>query len=199
MLEKHIGEFNLTGQIAEDVPRFLALFGHHKTAEHCATVAAKAIELTTIFEDNPCKAEQAGYLHDISVVIPNDKKINFARRQLVEVLTEELKHPMIIHQKLSVVIAKEIFAVSDMEVLSAIGCHTTLKAGATRLDKIVFLADKIAWDQGGNPPYENKVTEALEESLDAAVLVYLNYLWETRSQIQIIHPWFVEAREELLQ
>ena len=63
----------------------------------------------------------------------------------------------------------------------------------------MFLADKIAWDQDGRPPYASKLNKALEESLDAAVLVYLDYLWERRSQLQIIHPWLVDAREDLLQ
>jgi HD superfamily phosphohydrolase YqeK len=88
---------------------------------------------------------------------------------------------------------------TDREILSAIGCHTTLKTKATLLDKVVFLADKIAWDQVGKPPYLNKVIEALEVSLDAAVLEYLDYLWERRDQLQVLHPWFIEAREARLR
>jgi len=106
---------------------------------------------------------------------------------------------MIIHQKLSVVLARDIFYVTDTGILSAIGCHTTLKASASRLDKVVFLADKIAWDQDGKPPYIKKVTAALEESLDAGVRVYLNYLWERRDQLLVIHPWLIEAHEELMK
>jgi len=82
--------------------------------------------------------------------------------------------------------------------LSAIECHTTLKANAGLLDKIVFIADKIAWDQDGQPPYIRKVSKAMDQSLDAGVLVYLNFLWERRSQLQIIHPWFVDARDGYL-
>ncbi len=199
MLRYYISDFKGTGKIAEDVPRFLALYGHQKTAEHCSAVATKAKELAEKFKSNSSKAEQAGYLHDISAVIPNEKRIEFAQSQLVEILAEEIQHPMIIHQKLPVVLAREVFGITDNEILNAIGCHTTLKANATRLDKVVFLADKIAWDKDGPPPYINKVNEALSESLDSAVLEYLNYLWERRSQLRVIHPWLVEAREYLLQ
>lgn len=195
ILNKHITEFKPTGKIAEDVPRFLALFGCQKTAQHCAAVAAKAKELAEKFGSNPQKAEQAGYLHDISAVIPNEKKIDFARSWMVEILPEELQYPMIIHQKLSVVIARDVFKITDTEVLSAIGCHTTLKAGAIILDKVVFIADKIAWDQDGQPPYST----TLGESLDAAVLAYMNFLWERRDEFPTIHPWLIEAREELMQ
>lgn len=198
MLKSYVGEFNGTGNIAEDVPRFLASFGHQKTAEHCAAVAAKAKELAAKFDASLSKAEQAGYLHDISVVIPNQKRIDFARSQRVKILAEEIQYPMIIHQKLSVILAREIFDITDIEVLNAIRCHTTLKAKATRMDKVVFLADKIAWDQDGKPPYLSKIIAALAESLNAAILEYLNYLWKRRSQLRVIHPWFIEAREDLL-
>jgi predicted HD superfamily hydrolase involved in NAD metabolism len=194
-----ISEFQLTGKTAQDVFRFLGLFGYQKTAQHCAAVASKAKELAQKFDSDPSKAELAGYLHDISAVIPNDKRVAFARQQMVDVLNEEMQCPMILHQKLSVVIARDQFGVQDAEILSAIGCHTTLKAQATRLDKVVFLADKIAWDQAGKPPYLHEVTKAMEESLDAATLAYLNYLWARRDQIPLIHPWFVEARDKLLR
>lgn len=36
-------------------------------------------------------AEQAGYLHDISAVLPNEKRIEFVCSQMVEVLAEEMQ------------------------------------------------------------------------------------------------------------
>ena len=33
-------------------------------------------------------------------------------------------------------------------------------------DKIIFLADKLAWDQGGIPPYYQPLKEAINISLD---------------------------------
>jgi predicted HD superfamily hydrolase involved in NAD metabolism len=199
MLKQHIGEFQSTGNITEDVPRFLNLLGHPKTAEHCSAVATKAKELAERFGSNPYKAEQAGYLHDISAVIPTEKRIEFAQSQSVEILAEEILYPMIIHQKLSVILAKEVFGITDNEVLSAVGCHTTLKAKACLLDKVVFLADKIAWDQKGIPPYSYELIKAMERSLDDAILEYMNYLWERRSQLKVVHPWLVEARECLMK
>jgi HD superfamily phosphohydrolase YqeK len=97
------------------------------------------------------------------------------------------------------VVAREVFGVTDSEILSAIDCHTTLKAKATLLDKVVFLADKIVWVQVEKPPYLSKVIKAMDVSLDAAILEYMNYLWERRDQIQVIHPWLREAREDLLK
>jgi HD superfamily phosphohydrolase YqeK len=66
------------------------------------------------------------------------------------------------------------------------------------LDKVVFLADKIAWDQAGTPPYINQVTKALDKSLESAALAYINYLWEHRTQLRVVHPWLIEARQDLM-
>ncbi|MFN2233497.1 MAG: bis(5'-nucleosyl)-tetraphosphatase (symmetrical) YqeK [Anaerolineales bacterium] len=199
MMEDYLEQFTRTGQLETDMSSFLTSCGYPKTAEHCAAVAAEAKNLAVRFQSNPHQAEQAGYLHDISAVIPVNQRLELAHSYNIEVLEEEKQFPMILHQKLSVVIAREIFQVTDSQVLSAIGCHTTLKTGASRLDKIVFLADKIAWDQDGTPAYLPEMRAALDQSLDSAVLVYLDFLWHQRSQLRVIHPWLVEARQELLQ
>jgi predicted HD superfamily hydrolase involved in NAD metabolism len=190
--------FKPTGNIRKDAATFLVRYGHAVTAGHCSSVANKAKELARQFSADEANAEVAGWLHDISAVIPNKERLEVARANNLEVLPEEEKLPMIIHQKLSRLIAKKVFDVSDEEILSAIKCHTTLKAKASLLDKIVFVADKIAWDQEGKPPYLDALLEALESSLDAAALVYLEHLWQQREALPVLHPWVVEAREYLL-
>ena len=104
---------------------------------------------------------------------------------------------MILHQKLSAILAHELFGVDDLAVLSAIGCHTTLRADATPLDKVVFLADKIAWDQSGSPPYRDALLDALTHSLDAGACVYLQHLWAQRATLPVVHPWFENAYRQL--
>jgi HD superfamily phosphohydrolase YqeK len=43
--------------------------------------------------------------------------------------------------------AKHIFKITRTDILDAVGCHTTLRANSTVLDQVLFVADKIAWDQ----------------------------------------------------
>ncbi len=191
--------FMPTGNIRKDATGFLMQYGHAVTAGHCSSVAHKAKELAKKFAANEAKAEIAGWFHDISAVVPNEERIGMARANNLRVLPEEEKLPMIIHQKLSRLIARNVFYIEDEEILSAIECHTTLKANASSLDKIVFVADKIAWDQEGKPPYLKEILEALEHSLEAAALVYLDYLWRQRETLPVLHPWVVEARSSLLE
>ncbi len=188
---------NFSGQIAVDVPHFLRHHGFPKTAKHSGDVALKSRELASRFNANADKAEIAGWLHDVSAVFLSAERANIARELGVEVLPEEAIFPMIIHQKLSVVLAREIFAVDDPAILSAIGCHTTLKQDASLLDKVVFVADKIAWDQPGNPPYLEDIIAGLEKSIDHAAFVYLDYLWQMRDTLKVLHSWTRDAHSEL--
>lgn len=104
---------------------------------------------------------------------------------------------MIVHQKLSRLMAQEIFGVTDALILDAIGCHTTLRPEPTTLDKVLFVADKLAWDQPGRPPYAHDLQAALEQSLDQATLFFLTYLWERRDSLLVIHPWLRAAVRDL--
>ncbi|MGL5077559.1 MAG: bis(5'-nucleosyl)-tetraphosphatase (symmetrical) YqeK, partial [Waterburya sp.] len=191
--------FKPTGNIRKDATDFLVQYGHATTAGHCSSVANKAKQLAKQFSADETNAEIAGWLHDISAVVPNEERIHMAKSHGLEVLPEEEKLPMIVHQKLSCLIAQNVFHINDKAILSAIECHTTLKDNASQLDKVVFIADKIAWDQEGTPPYLAQITKALETSLDAATLVYLDYLWEQRETLPVLHPWVVAAREAILK
>ncbi|MEL6308296.1 MAG: HD domain-containing protein [Chloroflexota bacterium] len=192
-----INDFSFSGVIAKDVPRFLAHHGYPKTAAHSKAVAMKARDIAQHFGANPQHAEIAGWLHDISAVFPAKERIIVANGLDVDVLAEEEKLPMIVHQKLSVVLARELFGITDEGILSAIGCHTTLKTDASLLDKVVFVADKIAWDQAGDPSYLGAIISALEKSIDHAAFVYLDYLYQQRDKLVVWHPWSAEAHHAL--
>ena len=183
----------LTGDTAQDVVAFLKYHDCPRTAFHSAEVAAEASRIAATVGVEPACVAQAGWLHDISAVIPAEARVAVAEALDIPILPEERALPMILHQKLSVILARDLFDVTDTAVLSAIGCHTTLKAGASALDKVVFVADKLAWDQPGEPPYRAALEAALAQSLDAAVCVYLCYLWERRASLAVVHPWLAAA------
>lgn len=99
------------------------------------------------------KMKKKQRLQDISAIFPNEERIAVAEEFGIEILQEEREFPMIIHQKLSSVIAKEIFKIEDEEVLNSISCHTSLHKHATKMDLVLFIADKLEWDQIGTPSY----------------------------------------------
>lgn len=188
-----------SGDLQADVPRFLEQHGQSHTAVHVVAVAEEAVRIAAQFKLDTAAARSAGLLHDVSNIFPALERIEASERAGLEVLPEERAAPMILHQKLSAVMATELFGTTDPSVLSAITYHTTLRRDAALLDKVVFLADKVAWDQANAAPFKADLLAALEHSLDAAARVYLRYLWERRHTMPVIHPWFLEAYEQLCQ
>jgi predicted HD superfamily hydrolase involved in NAD metabolism len=191
---------DLTGEIPDAVSKLLTVKGFPKTIQHSHQVADEAARLAARFNVNQLKAVQAGWLHDVSVVFLFGQRAEVARRLGIDLLLAEEQNPVLIHQKLSVVMAQEIFNITDSEVLSAIGCHTTLKPKASSLDKILFVADKIAWNQADNPPYVAEMAAAALQNLDKAAFVYIRSLMERQTSLSDpLHPWLIEAYYELKQ
>jgi predicted HD superfamily hydrolase involved in NAD metabolism len=197
VLVAYIGVTSLTGGVSTDAARLLKDRGRGKTTEHSQQVTAVAQRLARCWGEDETSAEVASWLHDISAIVPQDHRLQVTEMLGVEVLAEERVAPVLVHQKLSAVIAKEVFAISDRSVLSAIGCHTTLKANSSILDKIVFVADKMAWDQSGGPPYLAEMASAADQSLDLAAYYYLDYLWQQRETLPAVHPWALQAYRQL--
>ncbi|OJG54118.1 hypothetical protein RV06_GL003071 [Enterococcus haemoperoxidus] len=69
--------------------------------------------------------------------------------------------------------------------MSAIEYHTTVKREFTQMDMIVFLADKIKWDQLAELPYLSELLLALDTSIEKTSLVYLDYLLNSSQQLFI--------------
>jgi len=181
--------------LREDVREFLTEHNRLGTLNHVELVAEEAIRMAKRFGVDPAAAEKAGLLHDISAVIPYDRRLETALAWGMPVLPEEEAYPVLLHQGLSVILAREIFGISDEAVLTAISCHTTLRPGSTALDQVLFLADKIAWDHGEMPPYLLELNEALGRSLADACRFFLEYLQLNASGS--LHPWVNAALLEL--
>lgn len=180
--------------LKDQVKEFLIYYGKEDTVVHSFEVAEEAKKLAEKFNESSEKAFIPGLLHDISVVIPNEERVELQEYLNKEVLEEERILPMILHQKQSVFIAKELFGIKDKEILSAIECHTTLRKNASHLDKIVFIADKVKWDRDDSAPYLAELNNALKSSLNDGCRVYINW---ALSDIIVMHPWLSSGMSDL--
>lgn len=196
VLESLITGFSFGENLKEDVPAFLNFHDCPKTAVHTRSVVEQTQLLAARFELDPDSGETAAWLHDISAVIPNEERLDVSRKLGLEILPQEEQLPLLLHQKISAVIAAEIFGIRAAGILDAIRCHTTLKPNPTSLEMLVFAADKLAWDQKGIPPYLSEMESALDHSLEAAVWVYQRYLWNS-GKAKVIHPWMQGSYLEL--
>lgn len=136
--------------LKNEIKQYLVSKNCEKTYYHCMEVGEYAYQLGEKYLTSPEKVSIAGYLHDISAVYPNNQRISVAQKYGIELNETEMAFPMIIHQKISKSIAKMDFGIEDNEILSAIECHTTLKKNYSDIDLVLFVADKIKWDQEGS-------------------------------------------------
>lgn len=185
-----------TGALYEDVKRLLIENGRPKTLEHVKDVADACARIAGQYglDREACRA--AGLLHDVGAVIRREDMSACARAHGFSLCEAEERYPFLLHQRISRVIAQTYFGVEDERILSAIECHTTLKKDASPGDMALFLADKLAWDQPGIPPYRDEVEEAVAKSLPQACLAYMDYTMN-HGGLLYPHVWWTEAHEWL--
>ncbi|MCI8694213.1 MAG: HD domain-containing protein [Lachnospiraceae bacterium] len=186
----------LSGDIRTDVKNILLINGKSKTYIHVANVADRNALISKTYDLDHDKCVIAGLLHDISAVIKPEDMLKYAYENRLEVCEAERKYPFLLHQRLSKICAVEYFNISDEEILSAIECHTTLKKCPSKYEMSLFIADKLAWDRGGIPPFYEEVNAALDISLEAACYKYMEYMVEN-DMILCPHDNWIEAYEQL--
>ena len=171
---------------------------NHKenTLKHVEEVADTAVWLAKIYNLDVVKVKLAALLHDVSAIMTPQEMYELAIARGLEIDAAEEKYHFLLHGKISKIIAQEYFDISDSDILNAIECHTTLKKNASVYDKIIFIADKISWDQKGVPPYYDFLKSKVVESLDEACYFYIKYQFDN-NLLLMPHQWIIEAYEDL--
>lgn len=181
-------DFPPSGTLAADVDALFAAHGREVTREHVPRVAHEALGLARRFGVDPLAAQTAALLHDVGGIVSSARMPTLCGGLGVPIVPEERQVPMLLHAKLSVVLARELYGVTDTGVLQAVRFHTTLHARPTPLDRVVFLADKLEWDQGGVPPYHADLLNALEDGLEAGTRWFLGWMASPQARLLIPHP-----------
>ena len=167
-----------------------------KTLKHVEAVADTAVCLAGVHHLDHAKTETAALLHDISVILTPQQMYELAIERNITMDPAEEKYHFLLHQRISKLIALERFGITDPEILNAVECHTTLKKNAGPYDQVVFIADKISWDQEGQPPYYETLKQLAAESLDQSCYFYIRYQFD-HNLLLMPHQWIMEAYQEL--
>lgn len=167
-----------TGDLHTDVKNLLIVNGREYTYAHVCRVAEINRKIAGMYFLDDSKCCSAGILHDVSTVIKPQDMLEYAVSKGWQLCEAEKKFPILLHQRLSVNAAREYFGIIDCDILAAVDCHTTLRVNAGSYEKALFIADKLAWDKQGTPPFYDKVIEALDNSLDAAAFEYMRFMTE---------------------
>lgn len=165
-----------------------------KRLEHTYAVAEEAKKLAHIYGEDCCKAELAALFHDMFRSMSGDV-LNMYIRQLG--LPDSLKdRPNLSHGKIAAEIMKRDFGIEDQDIINAVSFHTTGRAGMSKLEKIVFLADAI--EPGRKYPTVDETRKLAYKDLDLACISSLERTVEyIRNRGEYMDPDTISALRDL--
>lgn len=127
-------------QLARGVREHLAQ--EHRYA-HCVRVSRMAENLARAHGIDRGKARLAGMLHDLARLYSADRLLHECVERGIPVDEYAREFPVVLHAPLSAQLARDMFGVTDREVLSAIAKHTLAAPEMSPLDCILYLADGL--------------------------------------------------------
>lgn len=194
MLEKfiYINITNKYSNITEHVEKLFLNNGQELRYNHVCSVAKQIEIIAEKYGLDKEKCYIAAILHDIGTLVKPEDMLVFAQQNQWGLCDAEISHPFLLHQRMSKIVAKEDFSITDKEILEAVAYHTSLCENATDYQMALFIADKLAWSCGGYPPYYEQMSKALENSLEAACYEYIRYM-ENEGKMYSIHTDWAKA------
>lgn len=183
---------------AADVLRFYQATGREDTLAHVRVVAVEAQALAKHHGADMHASRLAALAHDLAAVVPVAEMPGVAERMGIEVGAADRALPRLLHGPIAAAALTEKLAVLDAGALNAVRYHSTLRAGAGLLEKVIFVADKLAYDPSS--PHGGEYLPAMRAagSLDEAALVYLDFLLDNTWRYRwFLHPHAVAAYREL--
>lgn len=110
-------QWSSTGTLAADIDEALRLHGRERTREHVPRGARLARMLAKRFGVDPQHAESAALLHDIGGIVPREQMVVLCEQLGLSIWPEERQVPMLLHARLSEVLAREVYGVTEGAML----------------------------------------------------------------------------------
>ena len=167
--------------------------------DHLYRVQGVAGDLGSLHGVDIEKAKLAVLSHDLARTTTSEELLQQARKLGIEVHPVEERVPVLLHGPVAAETLRREEALNDEEIYQAVYWHSTAHRDLGLLGKLVFLADKLDPHKVSRNPYLAELKALAEESLDDAILAFLQR--ELASMLQhgrLIHPASIEARNHLL-
>ncbi len=165
-----------------------------KRVPHVAGTEQEAVKLARRWGEDEGDAAEAAILHDITKRLTQDEQLRMCREY--GIITDDLErtNEKLLHARTGAALCRERFGVPE-NIESAIRWHTTGRAGMTRLEKIIYLADYIEPTRHGFAGLE-ELRRAAYEDLDAAMAMALGMSWaEVTEKGTPFHQNSADAKE----
>ncbi len=110
---------------------------------HSVATAKTAEEIAQIVGYDREKAYFTGLVHDCAKNLTTDEQLALISKGWIKLENGEKENKKVLHAPAGAVLMKEKFGIGNKEIFDAIRWHTIGRLGMSKLEKIVFLADKI--------------------------------------------------------
>lgn len=166
---------------------------------HILGVEQTSREWAQLYGLDATQAAWAGLLHDLAKYFPNERLLEMAKAEELELDPILQTTPHLIHADVGAIVARDTFGVTDSEILDAIRLHTLGAPEMSPLSCVVFLADALEPNRGQSE--ELKILRNLaEKHLYRAVVATsdrsLQYLIAKEAPV---HPRTLETRDWFAQ
>lgn len=171
-----------------------------KRMPHVLGTAEEAAKLARLSGEDETAAYTAGLLHDCTKKLDMQQQKALCEKYGIELDELEQKALKLLHAKTGAAIARYEFGVSE-DVYHAILWHTTGRAGMSRLEKILYLADYIEPSREfADDPEVVKLRRAVYADLDRGMLLGLNMtIREMEEMGNPVHHDTLDARNDLMK
>ena len=161
---------------------------------HTEGVRVTAVHLAEKYGESTEKAQTAALFHDMFRGVPVDV-VNYYVKHL-ELGEKYMNNCNLAHGKIAAIMMERDFDIKDEDILNAVKFHTTGRAGMSKLEKIIYIADAI--EPNRKYPGVDELREIAERNLDEAVLASLNHTIDfVQNQGNFLDEDTIHAKEYL--
>ena len=140
---------------------------------HSLNVSAEAVRFAEKYGGDVEKARLAGLLHDVTKETDQERQLQIIENGGI-ILTElEKRSPKLWHAISGACFVRDVIGIDDPDIFNAIRYHTTARAGMSRLEKIIFLADFTSAER--DYPDIDVIREHAEHSLEEGMLYGIKF------------------------
>ncbi len=164
---------------------------------HSLCVAEEAARLAKKYEADSAQAYTAGLLHDIMKDTDKNSQLQILADFGILLSEVEQQSPALWHARTGEVFLRRILGLTDEDILQAVRYHTTGRAGMSRLERVLFVADFTSADR--EYPDVETMRRLADTSLEAAMLYGIRYtIRDLLAKGRTVHPDTVAAYNDIV-
>lgn len=183
--------------VIDEYDRLIEERENRKRYIHSKNVAKKAEELAEKFGCDKRRAYIAGLLHDICKNETDENNLKLVEEFGIMVDDISRRERKLWHAIAGAAYIRYVLQLDDYDIINAVRYHTTGRAGASTLEKIIYLADFIS-DERDFDGVE-KIRKSVDGGLDNAMYTAVRFtIQDLAAAGRPIHPDSVAAYNEAL-